>query len=121
MVKTALTTLAAAALFSFVAGSAMAKMDSIAVDDEPGLVAADIGYGIGEGDTAAEAKREALKQCKAKGCEVVVTYDKCGAYASSKQHSGTGTGATEAEAKHNALVDCGSDACKVGVSDCVGK
>jgi Domain of unknown function (DUF4189) len=121
MTKTLKTALAAVGLIALLSCAAMAKVDSIAVDDEPGLKAADIGYGIGEGDTPAEAKREAFKQCHAKGCEIAVTYEKCGAYASSRQHSGTGTGNTEEAAKRAALIDCGNDACRVAVSDCVGK
>jgi hypothetical protein len=103
---------------------AFAAMDSIAVDDEAGRKAGDVGFGVGEGPDAEAAKKEALKNCKSFGntaCEVAVTYDKCGAYAASKEHSGTGTGASEEEAKKTALSQCGEDKCKVVVSDCVGK
>jgi hypothetical protein len=116
--------IASAAFLLVCSTQAMATMDSIAVDDEPGLKAGDVGYGVGEGDDAGTAKKEALKQCKKSGndkCEVAVTYAKCGAYAASKQHSGTGTADSEDAAKQAAVEDCGTDGCKVVVSDCVGK
>ncbi len=101
-----------------------AHYDSIAVDDDTGTSGGQAGYGVGEGDSAEEAKHEAMKQCRSSGnhsCEVAVTYQRCGAYASSKKNSGTGTGSSEAAARSEALHECGVSACRVVVSDCVGK
>jgi hypothetical protein len=98
--------------------------DSIAVDDDVGLKGGDAGFGVGEGHSPEEAKHDALRNCRQsgnKGCEVAVTYQHCGAYASSKKHAGTGIAGTEAEAKQKALRDCGVSACRIVTSDCVGK
>ena len=98
--------------------------DSIAVDGDAGTKAGNAGYGVGEGDSSDEAKRDAMKNCKSSGnhhCEVEVTYRQCGAYASSREHSGNGIGSTEGEAKRNAMSECGNSSCKIVVSDCVGK
>lgn len=94
---------------------------AIAVDDAVGDKAEEIGVGYGRGDTKEAAEADALKECKGAGnkaCEVVVTYDKCGAYANSKKYSGAGTGDTEAAAKKAAVDKCGSDTCRVSASDC---
>lgn len=102
------------------ANSAMAY-SAIAVDDEAGESAKDAGYGVGRGDTKAEAKKDAIKECKShdnKGCKVMVEYNECGAYAASINSWGTGTGKTEAEAKKLALKGCGNNQCRIVVSDC---
>lgn len=94
---------------------------AIAVNDDVGDKAEDIGVGYGRGDTKEAAEADALKSCKSAGnksCEVVITYDKCGAYANSKKYSGVGTGDTEDAAKQAAVDKCGSDACRVAASDC---
>jgi hypothetical protein len=114
----------AAVLLSGVGHAVAATVDAIAVDDDRGTKGGDAGYGVGEGDSDGEAKHEALKQCKEAGnddCKIAVTYDTCGAYASSRKYSGTGTGETEAAAKQRALESCGRDSCKIVTSDCVGK
>ncbi len=93
---------------------------AIAVDDAEGDRAIDAGYGYGTGDTEAEAKTDALRECKKVGnddCQVVVTYKLCGAYASSKKYQGVGKGETEASAKKAALEECGDD-CRVVASEC---
>lgn len=93
---------------------------AIAVDDEAGSKAGDVGYGIGTGDTREAAGRDALVECKKAGnsdCKVAVRYDTCGAYAASKSYSGIGWGSSEGAAKSNALEACGSG-CKIVVSDC---
>lgn len=98
---------------SFAAGA-------IAVDDEAGAKASDVGYGIGSGSTREEAAAIAMSECKKSGnanCKVAVRYDKCGAYAASTEHSGTGWGSSESAAKANALEACGAG-CKLVVSDC---
>ena len=101
-----------------------ATYDSIAVDDDESTGGGKAGYGVGEGNSADEAKHEAMKECKSggnKSCEVAVTYQRCGAYASSKKNSGSGTGDSEAIARQAALSECGVSACRVVVADCVGK
>ncbi len=101
-----------------------ATFDSIAVDDDAATSGGQAGYGVGEGSSADEAKREAMKQCRSSGnhsCEVAVTYQRCGAYASSKKNSGTGTGETEKAASAAAMDNCGISACRLVVADCVGK
>lgn len=102
------------------ANSAMAY-SAIAVDDEAGESAKDAGYGVGRGDTKAEAKKDALKVCKSygsKNCKVMVEYNECGAYAASINSWGSGTGKTEAEAKKLALKGCGNKQCRIVASDC---
>lgn len=99
---------------SFAAGA-------IAVDDDVATGAGDAGYGVGSGDTRDEAGAAALKACKKSGndsCQIVVRYDKCGAYASSKKHAGIGWGNSEDVARTKAMSDCGNDNCKVVVADC---
>ena len=104
---------------------AFAGWDSIAVDDDTATNAGDAGYGIGNGDTKAAAESEAMKTCKGEGnsnCKVEISYkDMCGAYASSKNHSGNGTGATKAIASKAAMSSCGEGSCKIVVTDCVGE
>ena len=100
-----------------------ATIDAIAVDDDTSTSGGDAGWGTGEGDTEKEAKDMALKNCAKhgnKGCEVVLTYKQCGAYASSRKKYGTGTGPSKDVARAKAMEDCGNDKCKVVVSDCVG-
>jgi hypothetical protein len=65
--------------------AAHASWGVIAVDDQVGEK--DPAYGVGGGDSKAEATKNAMKFCKeASGtkCDVAVTYEKCGAYASSR-------------------------------------
>jgi hypothetical protein len=115
------TVFAAVLMLGLLAGGQQARAaGAIAVDDEAGAKAEDVGYGIGSGDSREEAAADAKKQCKKAGnsdCKVVVRYDTCGAYAASKNYTGVGWGNSEGEAKSNALEACGSG-CKVVVSDC---
>jgi hypothetical protein len=102
-----------AATQSFAAGA-------IAVDDEAGTKAADVGYGIGSGSTREEAGASALVECRKAGnssCKIAVRYDTCGAYAASHDYTGIGWGSSESEARNNALSSCGAG-CKLVVSDC---
>src|SRR4051812_22346938 len=55
---------ALAVTLSFAASSAWA-IGAIAVDDEEGTKASEVGYGVGYGSDKASAQREAVKQCKA--------------------------------------------------------
>ncbi|MBF0560518.1 MAG: DUF4189 domain-containing protein [Alphaproteobacteria bacterium] len=94
---------------------------AIAVADEEGLKASEVGYGIGSGSTRDEAGEDALRVCRKhgnSGCKVAVRYDTCGAYAGSKEKFGIGWGSSEEDAKSKALDDCGSEHCRIVVSDC---
>jgi hypothetical protein len=101
-----------------------AGWDSIAVDDDTGTKGGDAGYGVGQGNNKGAAESEAVKACKDEGnsdCKVAVSYQTCGAYASSTHHAGIGTGASKDAASGAAMRGCGGGACKVVVSDCVGE
>ncbi|MBC7711299.1 MAG: DUF4189 domain-containing protein [Rhizobacter sp.] len=94
---------------------------AIAVDDQEGDSADDIGYGIGFGKTRDEAAKEAMKACRKDGnknCAVKVRFDGCGAYAVSKRYFGVGFGKTVAQAERAAMDQCGRSSCKVAVSEC---
>jgi Domain of unknown function (DUF4189) len=99
--------------------AANASWGVIAVDDQVGDK--DTAYGVGGGDSKAEASKNAMKFCKeASGtkCDVAVTYEKCGAYALSRKYSGTGTASTAQEAKKKALGECNNASCRVLIADC---
>lgn len=93
---------------------------AIAVDDQVGDD--EPGYGLVVGhDDKESASKAALKECRKAGnkaCKVVVWFEKCGAYASSKKYYGVGWGATEAAATKMALSKCGNSACEVKVAEC---
>ena len=60
--------------------------------------------------TANDAKREALRQCGEKQCEVVVTFHRgCGAVARGGKGLGTASGVTRDEAETKATRKCGKD------------
>ena len=60
--------------------------------------------------TAQDAKREALRQCSEKTCEVVVTFrGGCAAVSGSGKRLATSTGATRDEAETKATRKCGKD------------
>ena len=115
----------AASLVAFGASQAFARdaqYDSIAVSDARGVSGGDAGYGVGQGNSQADANEGAMHECKSHknpDCKLVLTYGMCGAYASSTNHAGTGMGRTAVEAAKNALDACAHDNCKVVVSDCV--
>ncbi len=78
---------------------------------------------VGTGDSKGVAEGEAVKACKSEGntnCKVAVSYQTCGAYASSTHHGGIGTGPTKSSAASAALKGCAEGACKVVVAECVG-
>jgi hypothetical protein len=78
-------------------------------------------YGIGGGDSKAEAIANAQKFCGESGgkaCKTAVSYAKCGAYAAADAHGGTGFADTKKIAEANAIAGCAQDACKILVSDC---
>jgi hypothetical protein len=94
---------------------------AIAIDDEEGMKAADVGYGIGTGPSRDAAAVDAMRECRLAGntaCKVVVRYDLCGAYATSRSYAGIGWGESEEQAKRAALKDCGNASCRIVVSDC---
>lgn len=111
-----------AASFALAVNTGAFAAGAIAVDDDADTAGGDAGYGLVTGeDTPEDAAKAAMKQCKSSGnssCKVVLRFDGCGAYASSKKVYGVGTGKTEAEAQKNALDECGNKSCKVVVSDC---
>jgi hypothetical protein len=78
-------------------------------------------YGVGGGDSKSEAEKNAKKFCREAGgkdCEVLVTYQQCGAYAASKKYSGVGTAATKKLAEAKALSACNNSNCSIAASDC---
>jgi hypothetical protein len=92
---------------------------AISADDEYGE--RDPYHGIGGGNSKQEAMKNAQRFCKEAGgnnCQVLVTYQECGAYAVSKKYSGTGVGATKKSAERNAMEQCSNKNCGVVVSDC---
>ena len=95
---------------------------AIAVDDEEGMKAGDVGYATATGYSTREAAgKAALQSCKDEGnssCKVVVRFDTCGAYAGSSDYFGIGWGKSEEVATRAALDQCGSKSCKIVVSDC---
>jgi hypothetical protein len=108
---------------AFVASPALAAWDSIAVDDDTGTKGGDAGYGVGTGGSKGQAEFQAMKACKDEGntnCKVAVSYQTCGAYASSTHHAGIGTGPSKDAASAAAMNGCGKGMCKVVVSECVG-
>ncbi len=111
----------AALILSLSAGTALA-WGAIAVDDEFEEDPADAGYAIVTGDaTRSAAAADALSTCQESGnqnCRLVLTFQLCGAYASSKAPSGAGAGATVQQAEQRALADCNGPDCRIVVSDC---
>lgn len=81
--------------------------------------------GVGAGDTKDEAKKNALKFCGAKDCEVLIEYkDDCGALAVSKDgYYGTGESKDKKEAEANAMKFCKEEGkgCEMVLSDCTSE
>lgn len=78
-------------------------------------------YGVGGGDSKGEAEKNAKSFCKEAGgrnCEVLVTYQRCGAYAASRKYSGVGTATTKKAAEEKALDACNNSNCSIAASDC---
>lgn len=114
-IRLAMLALLIAPSFSFAIGA-------IAVDDEEGLKADEVGYYYVTGeDSEAAAKKEALKGCKKEGnknCKIAGWFKNCGAYVVSKKYSGYGYGKTKQAAIDMAMEECGNNACKVAVAQC---
>ena len=117
-----ITRMIIAVAFTLAFGTNAFAAGAIAVDDDASTAGGDAGYGIVTGEpTRDAAAKAAMQQCKSSGndsCKVVVRFDVCGAYASSKKYFGVGWGNTEAEAQRKALDECGQGSCKILVSDC---
>lgn len=102
-----------------VSASSAFAFGAIAVDDQVGETDPAYGFATGE-DSKEAAQKRALKFCKENGdnCKVVVWFETCGAYASSKKYYGYGYGATKAVATKKALEMCGRNSCQVVVAEC---
>ena len=113
--------LAVAATTSMIASAAFG-WGGIAVDDGIGTDHSDVGYGIvTKSPSRQAAATDALETCTSEGnsgCELVLTFQNCGAYAASKVVYGTGTAATQGDAEKRALTDCGDKDCRIVISDC---
>jgi len=120
-----IVSLSIASVLLFGSGAAFARtasVDAIAVDDVRGLAGDAAGYGVGQGDSADVANAGAMQACAQAGndkCELVLTYEACGAYASNKTVYGVGKGDTKEAAAQAAMQACGRDSCVVVVADCV--
>ena len=78
-------------------------------------------YGIGGGDSQAEAEKNAQAFCREAGaqrCRVQLSYMQCGAYAVSPTGFGVGIGSTGKAAEQAALGACKDKSCSMVVSDC---
>jgi hypothetical protein len=106
---------------ALVAPLSVFAVGAIAVDDEAGDKAADVGYYVATGeDSEGAAKKAALAGCKGQGmknCRIGVWFTKCGAYASGPEYTGYGTGKTKQAASSSALESCGKG-CKIVVAEC---
>lgn len=101
--------------------AALHATGAIAVNDQEGRSASQVGYGISTNkDSRREAEVAAMRACRARNdsCKVVVWFEQCGAYASSREHSGIGYGNSERVARAKALDDCGTDRCRIVISGC---
>jgi hypothetical protein len=116
-----LRALAFAGALALSTGGALA-WGAIAIDDEQGQSAADIGYGYVTGEDSEDAaRRGALRECRkrnTRSCKVVLTFEECGAYAVDRRNWGSSEGKSEASARRNSLLQCGSGTCRVAVSVC---
>lgn len=113
--------LAAAVLLLMQAAPTFAA-GAIAVDDEAGMKAGEVGYGTATGYSTREAAGEAaLQNCRDEGnanCKIAVRFDTCGAYAGSADYYGIGWGKSQRAAESAAIEQCGNNSCKIVVSDC---
>ena len=92
---------------------------AIAVSDNGGKGAPVYLTVSGKGSVG-EASRVVIKKCIDSGlvqCKVIVTFDKCGAYATSSTSSGAGWGITGRIARNMALRNCG-DGCSIVANEC---
>ena len=79
-------------------------------------------YGVGGGESEAEATANAMKFCQdagGKACKMLTTYQQCGALAvSGTGDAGWGKAPTKATAEAQAIAGCQNDLCKIVASDC---
>ena len=119
---TSIRSLVLAAALAVASATAALAWGAIAVDDEVGQQADDVGYGFSTGhDTEGEARRGAMAECRKSGnnsCKVVLTFKACGAYAASRRYYGVGEGSTKERAEQTAVQLCGRAACAVVISEC---
>ena len=113
----------AAFAFGLIASTSLAAVaadwSAIAVDfrDDMSRTA----WGIGRGESMAEAGTAAMAFCAKSGggnCRTVVSYTNCGAFAAGKSSVGYGMADSQKMAETNALAGCGASSCKIVVSDC---
>ncbi len=114
--------LAFALYLALVAPMSAFAVGAIAVDDEEGDKASDVGYYVATGeDSEGAAKKAAMKGCRElgmKNCKIGVWFTKCGAYAASKENYGYGTGKSKQAASDAAIDGCGQKSCKVVAAEC---
>ncbi len=85
-----------------------ASFDTIVIDDNMGGAGGNGDYAVGQGLTRQEAERIAMSNCTSggnKACKIKVTYQQCGAYASSARTSGIGLGPTMDQASERSPGD----------------
>ena len=113
--------LAAAAFCTLAAGTAFG-WGAIAVDDVEGDDPNLAGYGIvTNAASGAVADTDALAVCTAEGnvdCQLILTFQQCGAYAASTTDFGAAAAATQKAAEDRALALCGSGDCVLVISGC---
>jgi|GEM_PF-589539 hypothetical protein len=121
MIKLIRATMGTAFVMLMLSGPALA-VGAIAVDDDVGLSADQVGFGFVIGaDDKKEAERGALRECRKQGndsCKVAVWFEQCGAYAASREHSGIGYGRSKEVARRQALDECGTEHCRIVVAEC---
>jgi hypothetical protein len=117
--------LAAAVLAAFVGlahTSSAFAWGAIVVDHDYGEDPEDSGYVMltQKHRTSDAAASEALLACQDNGdhCEVVLKFQKCGAYAASKTNFGVGAAMSLKQAERRAVASCKGAGCRVVVSDC---
>jgi hypothetical protein len=80
--------------------------------------------GTGAGATQQAAEGDALMRCGGgrNGCEIKGSFQGgCGAYASSRKHSGFGNGPSVAIAQRQAMNNCRKNSCRIALQYCVGQ
>jgi hypothetical protein len=112
--------LGAAGLFA-AAPAAAAETAWGAISVDLSATSVDAAYGIGGGDTEAEAVENGQKFCAKSGgasCKSVVSYQRCGAFATNGHDGGWGKAPTKKEAEASAMHACEKGDCQLLVADC---
>src|SRR5262249_11238443 len=106
-----ITTLLCAAAVTTLAASAAFGWGAVAVDDADGYGPTEVGYAlVTQAGSRTTAGNQAMNECRNEGndhCVLALTFQGCGAYASSRTDLGVGTGPTLQSAEQKALADCG--------------